>query len=195
MPLGQFWCHGNPVTSLEPFVENPPKIFAFDNDTLPREELKRVRDTWKKNARFAVHARHADIQMSLRRQEYGQVRRYASRFEGHAYLLVPRFVPWKEARTFSEKLGGHLATITSPEEQKWVAKTFAGNVLWLGATDEAKDGEWGWVTGEKWDFTNWGPGEPNNRGGGQHYLRTYPDGTWDDVRADLSSPFVVEWEE
>ena len=88
-----------------------------------------------------------------------------------------------------------MATITIPEEQEWVAKTFAGNEFWLGATDKEKEGTWVWVTGEQWKFTNWGPGRPNNLGGVQKYLKSFANGTWDDDGVDTRLAFVVEWDE
>jgi hypothetical protein len=77
--------------------------------------------------------------------------------------------------------GFYLATITSPEEQAAVASmmptvpsTFPPGVgqaeFWLGGyqdpstfadpDDAAKN--WHWVTGEAWDYTHWGAGEPND---------------------------------
>ncbi len=63
---------------------------------------------------------------------------------------------------------GHLLTITSPEEQAFVAETLlplatANERIWLGARQDFFDPqspeEWNWVTGESFDFMNW-VGEP-----------------------------------
>jgi hypothetical protein len=56
-----------------------------------------------------------------------------------------------------------LATITSAEENDFVYKNFAADhVCWLGATDEAEEGKWTWVTGEPFAFQNWFPGNPGD---------------------------------
>ena len=34
--------------------------------------------------------------------------------------------------------------------------------LWLGASDKETEGQWKWVTGELWSFTDWRSGSPNN---------------------------------
>ena len=113
-------------------------------------------------------------------------------YNGHTYLRfddVPNYLlpngglPWKEAKVFAERMGGHLATITSAEELEAMQPFLANGskiAYYMGATDEAQEGVWTWVTGEEWSYTNWAPGEPNNVGGKQHYLLTYKDGTWDD---------------
>ena len=35
---------------------------------------------------------------------------------------------------------------------------------WLGGR---LDADWTWSDKSAWDFENWGPGEPNNQGGGE----------------------------
>jgi len=78
---------------------------------------------------------------------------------------------WHEAKADAEGRGGHLATITSEAEQAYIGGLVSSSDmhLWLGGTDEDSDGNWTWVTGEAWDYSNWYPDEPNN-GPGEHYL-------------------------
>jgi hypothetical protein len=57
---------------------------------------------------------------------------------------------------------------------------------WLGAyqdSDDQEPGEFSWVTGEPWDWTNWSPGNPSNDGGFEDYVIT--DGTGYGVWNDL----------
>ncbi|MFM7134616.1 MAG: lectin-like protein, partial [Planctomycetota bacterium] len=100
----------------------------------------------------------------------------------------------QEARVRTEKLGGHLATLTSQAENDFVmplCQPGEGLSSWLGG-QRAGDG-WNWVTGEKWAFTNWSPGEPNNTYGAEYYLISWIDGvTWNDGGA-YSGTFIVEW--
>ncbi len=84
---------------------------------------------------------------------------------GHWYERVQDYgIDWYTAKTFAEEAGGYLATITSSDENIWVYDNVGigeGDDYWLGGTDEESDGDWAWITGEEWSFTNWSPEEPN----------------------------------
>ena len=95
----------------------------------------------------------------------------------HAYDLVdvqPGGITWTASKGAAESsiyLGvpGHLVTITSAAENLWLTTTFTPAQLdgrWIGAYQFSKlhepAGDWAWVTGEPWAYTNWFPGEPNN---------------------------------
>lgn len=74
---------------------------------------------------------------------------------GHYYLVVQSgritFDDALAAAAQTSHLGipGHLATVTSPEEQDFLLKAFGsrGPNLWIGASDAAKNDEWKWVAG------------------------------------------------
>ena len=110
---------------------------------------------------------------------------------GHGYLLISKPMEWREAKEYAERMGGHLATITSQEEQDWICQTFpVTRSSWIGGTDEDVEGEWRWVTGEEWDYTNWAPGAPNNvdlmrDGEGEDALTIHlPSDLWNDLPTD-----------
>ena len=122
---------------------------------------------------------------------------------GHLYLLDQNVTSWHRARQHCTTLGGHLVTIDSEAENTFVYG-FAICDTWLGATDEAQEGTWVWVTGEPWTYTNWQDGQPDNccppeACGGtdcmeEHYL-TYSGGmTWIDVPNTNQYRFVCEWD-
>jgi hypothetical protein len=96
---------------------------------------------------------------------------------GHYYLRVDKGMPWTEAKAYCESQGGHLVTITSKEEQNLVQsliKDGKQNQYWLGG--QLALGGWVWVTGETWDYTNWGRGQPDTHQGGkgvEGYLQMY----------------------
>jgi hypothetical protein len=99
------------------------------------------------------------------------------------YEIVTGNFSWQEAKADAKGKGGHLATITSPEEWSYLAGQFGNSLLrlYLGASDQASEGVWEWVTGEPFRYTRWGSGQPDNAGGLQHYLWLHPDGSgWDD---------------
>src|SRR5207247_581446 len=73
-------------------------------------------------------------------------------------------------------------------------------VLQIGASDEAKEGSWVWVTGEDWAYSNWKPTEPDG-GKLQNFLAFWPGetgGRWADITnsadQELLAGFICEWE-
>jgi hypothetical protein len=103
--------------------------------------------------------------------ESGKTPRYYNPATGHDYQLIDTAMSWHDAKTACEKLGGHLATATSDAENEFIFRCFGqDHVCWLGATDEKQEGDWKWVTGEPWQYTNWMTGEPSNYGNAEHYL-------------------------
>lgn len=132
----------------------------------------------------------------------------ASEFNGNYYLVYENAVTWEEAETYCEALGGHLATITSEEENDFITSLISSYAsaedFYIGITDKDSEGDWStWITGETVAYSNWGSGEPDN-GGIQNYgvivngSRTgsgysVSKGQWDD-RENTSLYFICEWE-
>jgi serine/threonine protein kinase/formylglycine-generating enzyme required for sulfatase activity len=89
-------------------------------------------------------------------------------FAGHRYQFVPGNVSWTVAKAKAESMGGHLATVTSKEENTWLQKTFDAFMAtepnkncWLGGYAEDKNKPWQWITGEPFEFQDWHFSEPN----------------------------------
>jgi hypothetical protein len=66
--------------------------------------------------------------------------------------------------------------------------------VWIGGTDAAMEGIWAWVTGEPWQYTSWGYGEPNNSGGDENCVEDGRDGAWNDNTCDQAKPYMCEWD-
>lgn len=124
----------------------------------------------------------------------------------HRYEFVPFDGTWNDALRAAEEAGGYLATITSPEEQQEIEALMEEHdgyyVTWLGAN--SLSGDFAWVNGEAWEYTNWADGEPNNETGSESYLLMYRvDGVWcwNDVEVSVSTyykghmGYIVEHEE
>jgi hypothetical protein len=118
------------------------------------------------------------------------------------FLTEPEtFLSWQDAKVFAENAGGYLATLTSAAENTFVwnlVKDLDFKVYWLGGyqddpTSDALD-DWKWVTGEKWDYTNWDSMNPNNGFGTQGYLHFWPSaGQWDDMEnGRYMAGYIVE---
>ncbi|MDD5276027.1 MAG: lectin-like protein [Methylovulum sp.] len=114
----------------------------------------------------------------------------------HYYQRFDKTLGWPDAKAVCSEKGGYLATVTSYIEENFIWDNFGStntqtDGIWLGATDEKQEGLWVWTTGEKWNYTNWGNGEPSNAGKyGESYLMLYTGAefaSYTSLWADVSS--------
>ena len=92
----------------------------------------------------------------------------------HYYgLTFPTVNPnWTNSKNLSvdntyNGLLGHLATITSGQENQFIYDNFFNALegyprVWIGATDAVREGEWKWITDEPFLYNDWKAGAPNN---------------------------------
>ncbi len=113
---------------------------------------------------------------------------------GHYYQPMGFAKSWHDAEDVCKQQGAHLVTIQDEEENNfvWMLQDQSGPV-WFGASDEVEEGNWVWVTGEPWDFSNWDTNEPSNSGGEEHYLSLFVTPKWNDT-GDMLQDFICEWE-
>jgi hypothetical protein len=118
----------------------------------------------------------------------------------HRYKRIDTWMTWNDAKIYAESLGGYLATVTSQAENDFLWNTLVQDgpaLSMLGGfqppdTPEPDTG-WQWVTGEEWNYTNWGPTQPDDAWGGQDYLTFWYDNTWDDDFINFKPyPSIVE---
>lgn len=90
----------------------------------------------------------------------------AKQWGGHSYRLYKKARTFEDAEAYCERLGGHLAVISSAAENKMltnylIKKSCSGAMI--GLYDEnGSDGTWDtWVTGEKVKYKNWGRNQPD----------------------------------
>lgn len=119
---------------------------------------------------------------------------------GNYYEYVAGPISWNNARTAAEGMSfggsmGYLATVTSAEENTFVATLGAANNAYLGGNDIDVEGTWTWVSGETWSYTAWGPNEPNNSNN-EDCLHYRGDGLWNDIPCGTSYSYgyVVEYD-
>lgn len=131
-------------------------------------------------------------------------------YGGHFYevFVTTSDITWMAAKESCESKLGHLATITSAEENTAVVtivNRFA-NSAWLGAYRPVCYGsgngphDFVWVTGEEWVYSNWDSGEPNDshshQGGCENCLHMYGSGLWNDYQNNHTNMrgYVCEWD-
>jgi hypothetical protein len=122
---------------------------------------------------------------------------------GHYYESVSTPMTWEDANLAASAMlflgeNGHLATITSQAENDFLVANFV-NPQFLGGYQpdgsSEPDGDWAWVTGETWSYTNWAPGEPNNSLGTEKYLEFFAGGPrWNDIFGTATRTFLVEYD-
>ncbi|MBP9827684.1 Ig-like domain-containing protein [Patescibacteria group bacterium] len=135
----------------------------------------------------------------------------------YEYISVPGDIDWVAAEAAAELLSrygstGYLTTITSEEENDFVADRLAG-AGWMGASDASVEGDWRWVTGPEsgdlfWvgvgngtvvpgEYENWSSGEPNEHGAGEDCGQFLSGGTglWNDLPCSgtMLQGYVVEF--
>ena len=81
-------------------------------------------------------------------------------FGGHRYLLVRSKAVWNVAKAAAEARGGHLASITSAEENNWLKDVLLQSqplerIVWIGATRPDRSQPWSWHGGDPWAFSDW----------------------------------------
>jgi hypothetical protein len=111
-------------------------------------------------------------------------------YNGHSYYRSTGSMTWTDARQACLNMGGHLVTVTSPAENNFIFNLWPNG--WIGLTDEVIEGQWRWVTGEPFSWSNWNGGEPNNAGN-EDYIQFVGGGKWNDL-PNLSLPYVLEFE-
>lgn len=138
---------------------------------------------------------------------------------GHYYDFVGAGpVTWTDARdgaagSSHNGWSGYLATITSADENQFIQNTFnppGVTFAWIGASDQAVEGEWRWVVGPEsgtqfssgstptapFFYANWGGPEPNNAGNNEHHAGiNLTNGEWGDgpVNAGNVLGYIVEY--
>lgn len=116
------------------------------------------------------------------------------KFGGHEYAMITDPATWHVAKQRCEEMGGHLAVIDNADENaRLLALCREAKVAaWVGATDEATEGQWRWVTGTKCnlEFTR------DNANDSEHSLAFWMDsGRFEDLPGSGRYAFVCEWED
>lgn len=122
-------------------------------------------------------------------------------------IHVANGLTWMEAYQAAAKrvhLGvrGHLATLATEAEQRFVTSALAPGEAWFGAYQDRRApdykepaGGWRWVTGEPWGYTAWHEGEPNHAESDSDVAMFWSNDRWNDAPLSWKvGPYVVEFD-
>ena len=109
-------------------------------------------------------------------------------YNGHSYKIIDTGLNWNDAKTYCESLGGHLVTITSGVEQAFVEELVVNRgtkgFYWTGGIRNSA-GNFVWITGEKFSYSNWERGQPDNAENVENIATIYRyqgrNGMWNDL--------------
>lgn len=133
--------------------------------------------------------------------EYGNHRYYI-------YDLTDDIVDFSDAETFCENKGGYLASITSAEENQIITKllkqkgfdeAYFGLEYDYAYKNNSEEGAWRFITGEKYEYSNWNPEKNENSYSFNAYAKLIKNGQWENGNFsnhtidDKRVGFVCEW--
>ncbi|XP_033624558.1 macrophage mannose receptor 1-like [Asterias rubens] len=106
---------------------------------------------------------------------------------------------WEDAREACEATSGYrMAVLHSAPLQAFLTTKLKGldYRMWIGLSDLTINSQFVWIDGTAVDFTNWGPGEPNEAGDGEDCVEMYYDSTsageWNDVSCSKVNGYVCQ---
>ncbi|XP_014646890.1 PREDICTED: C-type lectin domain family 4 member F [Ceratotherium simum simum] len=119
-------------------------------------------------------------------------------YHGSLYYFSRIKKSWHAAERFCVSQGAHLASVTSEEEQEFLAETVSNSYHWIGLTDMGTEGSWRWVDGTQFSDTQsrafWEKNQPDNwlnaKGHTEDCVHTQQ--RWNDMDCDVLYPWVCK---
>ena len=119
----------------------------------------------------------------------------------YEYIDYPG-ITWTEAKAAAESsthngISGHLVTTTTANETLFLLDLVPNNTrVWIGLSDENKEGQYKWVTGEPFIFSKWDVNQPDNAGNNEDYVEFLESSErWNDLPNDYNSidGYIIEY--
>ncbi|MEZ0296675.1 MAG: protein kinase, partial [Candidatus Methylacidiphilales bacterium] len=143
---------GCPLTTLEPFLQNPPDMLGFDSDQIPESELITAIKTWaeaaaaitddrdnqtRRERKLALRrlSRNTEVLLTVRKGDLNKLRALATPYRTKLCLFVPKAMTWHDARDFATKVGAKLVEIDSDDKNNFLDGIGARSLEpWIGYT-------------------------------------------------------------
>ena len=112
-------------------------------------------------------------------------------------MIFETKLSWFSAYSYCAELGGHLVTVTSEDEQKYLnsymkSKSYSAKT-WIGGYNDVT--EFRWVTGEPFEYTSWQSGQPNQADDVDWFvMMNAVFGQWNDYPPLTKAYFICEWD-
>jgi hypothetical protein len=185
--------HSRFERKVRPLIEKM-RIEVSAKAKLASDRLRKLQDAETKagNLEGALAIKNAIASLGGGAAGGGQAPADSVEFNGRRYKFLDEGLTWHKAKERCEELGGHLATVNSAEELAFLVKLCRGRYAYLGGTDENREGQWEWITGEPWD-----PALSRGFDNGkdvEHWLLIRADGQINDGAGGHRMGFVCEWE-
>ncbi|XP_005100399.1 C-type lectin lectoxin-Lio2-like [Aplysia californica] len=115
----------------------------------------------------------------------------------HCYKVSDEKTTWADARKKCESLGGFLAEFHNHFTLEYVKRVVTSDTsrLWLGATDQGKEGIWTWVTSNRHlSVEDWDINQPNNLMYIEHCLEMDKRRrkSWNDIRCNSKLRYLCQ---
>ena len=196
------WGNGEPNNNDPTYGEDYTYIVGYDHPN--GTDFWYDGSVWTDDIAFVIEWDHDPSIKQWRIEEGGN---------GHWYegVSAPDGISWLEANEAANASGGYLATLTSAEEDQFVAFTVAdpdwlwnwdGSVErgpWFGGfrtPEECDLSTMNWVTGEPWSYTRWHSGNPNDDCTSGIQFWSYSSRTWQDNHDDdptRANGYIIEY--
>ncbi|EPQ11171.1 Pulmonary surfactant-associated protein D [Myotis brandtii] len=104
--------------------------------------------------------------------------------------------PFQEAQQVCAQAGGQLPSPRSEAENEALQQLVEvenKDRVFLSMTDFQTEGRFTYPGGEPLVYSNWNPGEPNNKDGNEHCVEMYTNGQWNDLPCEEIRPVICEF--
>ncbi|KAM9663313.1 C-type lectin domain family 4 member K isoform 5-T5 [Morphnus guianensis] len=119
---------------------------------------------------------------------------------GKIYYFSAEQKPWGDAEAACRSTHSHLTSVTSPEEQDYLAQETKGKSYWIGLAATGPGGSWRWVDGAAYSQAQsfWAPGQPDSTDygpwGRENCAQIHPvgNGLWNDHNCNFTFPWICK---